>query len=188
MHRAGKRADQAMLLQGRQRVGRDPVLRVEDVEAAMGGDLEIGDVVLDPLLDHRGKARRSRHRGDARRFAKRFAEEAGARHIRRMHHGLVPETHQSVAEFERVHDPAARIGGMGKDRDAKGRPGHAASSAPAQPSSGRTAKSQIVSLERPSVTATLLPVTMPPISAQAMPRAWKRARMAGTSETATDRR
>ena len=63
------------------------------------------------------------------------------------------ETRQSIAELERMHHAAARIGRMGEDRDAEALR-HANASAGAQPMRGSRAKFQIVSADSPSLMTT----------------------------------
>ena len=53
MHGAGKAGNQAALLQRRQRIARNAVLRVPDVEAPVFRAFEMADVVGDAGFDHR---------------------------------------------------------------------------------------------------------------------------------------
>ncbi len=97
----------------------------------------------------------SRPAGDgsnARGPAGRVAEKARAGRIRRVHRRLMTEAAKRVAELERMHDAAARVGRVRQNRDAQRllmrtpRPAW-------QPISGSRAKSQIVSVAMPSVMA-----------------------------------
>ena len=73
------------------------------------------------------------------------AEESGARRVRSKNRRLVAKAGERIAELERMHHPAARIGRMGEDGDAQ-RLLHAnVLRTRAQPISGSRAKSQIVS-------------------------------------------
>ncbi len=66
--------------------------------------------------------------GHAQGGAQARAEEAGAFRVGRVDDGLMAEAGERVAELQRMHHAAARIGGMGEDGDAQ-RAAHAASSA-----------------------------------------------------------
>ncbi len=66
------------------------------------------------------------------------AEEAAAGRVRRMNHGPDAQVAERFGEGERVDDAAARIGGVGEKRDAKG---HGRPFALPQPISGSSPKS-----------------------------------------------
>src|SRR5271165_5329959 len=98
VHGAGKAADQAALLERRQRVPRNPVLGVPDVELPTARDLEMPEIVGDAGLDHGGDVTPDRRRGDADGRAPRGAEEPSTARIRRVDRRLMPDPAQRVAD------------------------------------------------------------------------------------------
>lgn len=74
--RAGKIRDQALQLEGCQRIAGNAVMGVEQVEAIGSGSSEITDIVGNPLLDHFRHVRGCRPHGNAGRAAGGLTKEA----------------------------------------------------------------------------------------------------------------
>jgi hypothetical protein len=184
---AGKALDEAALLERCQGISRDPILGVPDVELPVRGRFEMADIVSNTGLDHRRDVSTRGCSSNARRPAGRIAEKARARRIRRVHGRLMTEAAKRLAELERMHHAAARVGRVRQNRDAQ-RLDHANAPTWWQPISGSRAKSQIGSVAMPSLRSTRRSGVTCPISAAAIPRAVKRASTAGTFVGGTDRR
>ena len=107
---AGKALDEAALLERRQGIGRNPVLGVPDVELPVSRGFEMADIVGDTGLDHRNDVSTGGRGSNARRPAGRITEKSRARRIRRVHGRLMSETAKRLAELERMHHAAARVG------------------------------------------------------------------------------
>ena len=183
VHGARKATDQAAPLSVA-RHSRDAVLGMPDVEAPMLRPLEMPEVVANAGLDHRRDVASDGGGHNAHRPTNRVAEEACAARVRRMHRHVVAEPGERIAELERMHDPATRVGRMGEDGDAQ-RQRHASTSTCRQPISGATAKSQMVSTAVPSAMTTRRSAVIVPMSAAAIPRAQKCASTAGRFVGAT---
>ena len=120
MHNANEGGDQAFFLQRRKRVAADPVMGVVEIEAAVLWPPKPADVIIDTRFDHvSGVARRGL---DWERdcAATGLAKEAAPRGIRRVQHSLDAEVFERLAEAHRMHNAAARKGGMRQNGDAKG--------------------------------------------------------------------
>ena len=113
--------DHALVAQRERGVGRDAVLRVDDVEAAVAQQRAQAVAVG---RDHRGDAsRRSRRRAASWRTTvagtARRAEERGAGRADREQLDLVAAGGERLGDLDRVHDPAARAHGVREHRDAQ---------------------------------------------------------------------
>ncbi len=170
MHGADEGADEAALLERSERVARDSVLRVVNVEAAIPGKREMRDIVLDALLDHRECFGGRGPDGEGARLALGCAEEAFALCVRRMQHDLAAKLGQRLRDMHRVHDAAARIGGMGEHGDADGAFHPAISATRESPRSRSRRKSRRTARRPPETSATSLPLRTPPMTLAWMSR------------------
>ena len=89
MHGAGEAADQATLPERRQRIPRNAVLRMPNVEVAVAGILEISQVIRDTGLDHDGDVTPNWRCSDTDGRAARGPEETSPAHIGRVDRHLV---------------------------------------------------------------------------------------------------
>ena len=117
--------DHALVAQRERGVGRDAVLRVDDVEAAVAEDRPQAVAVG---RDHRGDASSKsmsvgRHVGDDGGRDRRRAEERSPGGPEREQLDLVPAGRERLGDRERVHDAAARLHGVGEHRDPQRRGG-----------------------------------------------------------------
>ena len=170
MHGAHEGANEAALLERSERVARDSVLRVINIEAAIPGKREMRDIVLNTLPDHRKCLGGRGPDGQRPRLALRGAEEALAFCIRRMQHDLAPKLSQRLSDVHRVHDAAARIGGMGEDGDAEGTFHPAISATRESPRSRSRRKSRRTTRRPPETSATSFPLRTSPMTAAWMSR------------------
>ena len=130
MDRPHMTGDEPSGLQRRQRIAGDAVMRMVDVEAAIAAFGEMLDIVGDALLDHRMHVGRRRRDREWPRLAAGGAKKAMALGVRGVQDDVMSEARQRFGKRKRVHNAAARIGGVSEHRDAK-RTRHATLSATA---------------------------------------------------------
>jgi hypothetical protein len=120
MHGAHEAGDQPALLQRGERIGAEPVLRVQHVEAGLfearcevvdeGGDTAAGHV------DHVDRGRCDRHRLETAIDAAEQTLPVGGR---REHGHVVALRMQRLRQLDRMHDAAARIDRVRQQTDAQ---------------------------------------------------------------------
>ena len=110
MDGTGKARNSAVSFQRRQRIAGDAVLSVPDIEIRRSRLREVAQVVGDPDLHHLPRVGTGGRRRHPHRAADRLAEKTFAGDIGGMHHGVMAEAGESVAQFQRMHHAAARIG------------------------------------------------------------------------------
>src|SRR5271154_1270502 len=105
-------------------------MRMVDVEAAIAAFGEMLDIVCDALLDHGMHFGGCRRDGEWPHVAAGGAKKAMALGVRSMQDDIMSKARQRLGKRERVHNSAARIGGVSEHRDTKRAP-HATLSATA---------------------------------------------------------
>ncbi len=166
--RANETRQHAPFGQGGEGIGADAVLGMEDVEATTRGFRKMRHIIVDPLPDEIGRCALGRLRLHGDGFASCWAEEAALRRVGRVHGDMIAKHLQGIAKRERVHDPATRIGRMGKNGDAQGPVTgvshrlNSLAALPLQPVNALTPKSQMTASLSPSLSRTFPLASVPP--------------------------